>query len=341
MARVSYFPRFSQKENQATNHTLLVLRHFYQHSAAKIEGALAALLETELSVGLTFEQQTRGAASVPDAVIRQKPLAIYIETKQGRDLDKAQLERHLESISAERRSSGGTVVLVGLTREPLGDVQVREFEALANDHDVAFVCTTFSEVVAALRNQCFDYERDLLSVLDDYEAYLSEGGLLDDRNRRLVVVPCGTSLAENVRYGVYYDAPQRPIKRASFLGVYARKSVRWIGKIKAIGICDWTAGLVTPELGKVTEADVSLAKDVMAATSYYDLKDGPQRFYFLDGLSPTDLRKRDAGGIMGHRYFDLKELTGDPDISSRSVEQIAEALRGLTFEDRSAKASRD
>jgi hypothetical protein len=71
MSRVSHFQRFSQPENHATNNTLLVLRHFYQSSPFKIQRVLTSLLETDLSIGLAFEQQVRGDASVPDALIKQ------------------------------------------------------------------------------------------------------------------------------------------------------------------------------------------------------------------------------------------------------------------------------
>ena len=77
MSQVSYFQRFSQPENHATNNTLLVLRYFYQSSPFKIQRALTSLLEADLSIGLSFQQQVRGGASVPDALIMQEPLHIY------------------------------------------------------------------------------------------------------------------------------------------------------------------------------------------------------------------------------------------------------------------------
>ena len=80
MSRVSHFQRFSQPENHATNNTLLLLRYFYQSSPFKIQSVLTSLLDAELSIGLTFEQQIRGDASVPDALITQEPMRIFIET---------------------------------------------------------------------------------------------------------------------------------------------------------------------------------------------------------------------------------------------------------------------
>jgi hypothetical protein len=83
MSQISYFQRFSQPENHATNNTLLVFRYFYQSSPFKIQRALTELVENDLSIGLLFQQQVRGDLSVPDALITQQPLHIYVETKRG------------------------------------------------------------------------------------------------------------------------------------------------------------------------------------------------------------------------------------------------------------------
>ena len=78
MTNVSYFQRFSQRENHATNNTLLVMRFFYQQSPQKLETVLADLVGEELEVGLVFEQQIKSSASTPDALISQRPVpSIY------------------------------------------------------------------------------------------------------------------------------------------------------------------------------------------------------------------------------------------------------------------------
>lgn len=76
MSRISYFQRFSQTENHATNNVLLILRRFYDESPFKIERALSSLLDEEIQIGLTFEQQIKGASSVPDALVAQTALRI-------------------------------------------------------------------------------------------------------------------------------------------------------------------------------------------------------------------------------------------------------------------------
>ena len=78
MSRVSHFQRFSQPENHATNNTLLVLRHFYQSSPFKIQRVLTSLLETDLSIGLAFEQRFRQR-------LRPRP-RVFLDASRGRKL---------------------------------------------------------------------------------------------------------------------------------------------------------------------------------------------------------------------------------------------------------------
>jgi hypothetical protein len=95
LSRISHFQRFSQRENHTTNNTLLLLRYFYESDPFKLQNVLSSILETDLSIGLEFEQQIRGDASIPDALITQEPMRIFIETKRGGELDSEQIRRHL------------------------------------------------------------------------------------------------------------------------------------------------------------------------------------------------------------------------------------------------------
>ena len=76
MSRVSYFQRFSQAENHATNNTLLLFRYFYEASPFRLQKLLTSMLDVDLAVGLTFEQQVRMGQGIPDALITQEPLRI-------------------------------------------------------------------------------------------------------------------------------------------------------------------------------------------------------------------------------------------------------------------------
>jgi hypothetical protein len=337
MSRVSHFQRFSQPENHATNNTLLLLRYFYQSSPFKIQSVLTSLLETDLSIGLAFEQQIRGDASIPDALITQEQLRIYIETKRGGVLDADQIRRHLKSI-AQKGGAGHAdgAILIGLTREPIADSQRKSLAAEAAAEGVAFTAVTFTQVTEALRAQCADFERELLSIVDDYENYLAVEGLLEARNQWLVVFPCGTSIAENARFGLYYEPPSRPCKRNyRFIGVYNMKTVAYVGAVEAIAVATSDNGKVSfsEEAGHLTANHRERITHAIEETRYYDLKANPHRFYLVDSFAPTDSRKTSPQGIWGLRYLDLSKIVkGYNPRQEYTTAQLAAALKGTTWQ---------
>ncbi len=338
LSRVSHFQRFSQPENHASNNTLLLLRYFYQSSPFKMESVLTSLLEADLSIGLTFEQQIKGDASVPDALITQEPMRIFIETKRVGDLDSDQIRRHFKSIAQHPAgtSRGHGTILIGLTKEPIAESDRKVLAADAALQGITFAAVTFSQIVEALRAQCADFERELLSIVEDYESYLAEGRLLEERNQWLVIFPCGTSITENARFGLYYEPPSRPCKRNyRFIAVYNRKTVAYVGTVDAIAVASTCDGVIsfTEEAGQLTDAHKKRITSAIEETSYYDLKAETHRFYVVDSFVSTDAKKTSAGGIMGLRYLDLSKVV--PAYNPRkdyTSEELAAALRGATWE---------
>lgn len=336
MSRVSYFQRFSQPENHATNNTLLVLRYFYQSSPFKIERVLSSLLETELAIGLSFEQQIRGDASVPDALIAQEAARIFIETKRGGFLDADQIRRHLRSIAGHSQGKGEGAILIGLTKEPIAESERKALAGEAASQGVTFAAVTFSQVVEALRGQCAEFERELLSIVDDYDGYLAEEGLLEERNQWLVVFPCGTSIAENVRFGIYYEPPSRPCKRNyRFIGVYTQKTVAYVGTVETIAVASFEGGEFSfvEESGRLNDEQRKRIISTVEQTPYYDLRSTPHRYYLVDSFVPSNARKVSSGGIMGLRYLDLSKMI--PSYNPRKVytsEELAGMLKDSTWE---------
>lgn len=333
MSRVSYFQRFSQPENHATNNTLLVLRHFYQSSPFKIQRALTEIVEQDLSIGLSFQQQIRGEASVPDASITQEPLHIYVETKRGGDLDPDQVQRHLQTI-AKSKTRGGDI-LIGLTKEQIAEADRKTLAANAAAQGIAFAAVTFSQVAEALRQECAPHESELLAIIEDYETYLADERLIEEREKWLVVFPCGTSIAENVQFGLYYEPPSRPCKRHRFIGVYNRKAVVYVGKVEAVAVASFKESGVDfiQEEGTLTDEHRQRIRAAVEATRYYDLKAEPHRYYLVDHFAGTDLKKTSPGGIMGYRYLDLSHILPSFDPRKNySTDEMAAALKGHTWE---------
>jgi hypothetical protein len=333
MSRVSFFQRFSQRENHATNNTLLVLRHFYQSSPHKIQRALSALVGKKVSIGLTFDQQVSGKRSVPDALVRQESLRIFFETKRGESLDFDQLARHVESIAA-RTPGASDDILIGLTKEPVSERDKEKFRSRAASRKVLFVAATFSQILDALRFECADFERDLLDILDDYERYLAEEGLLEEGNKWLAVFPCGISFGDNKRFNLYYEPPSRPCKRNHFIGIYTQKRVSLVGSVEAIAVCAYKHRSLRPtiEAGTFTGDHRDRLRRVIEATEYFDLKSEPHRFYLVDAFVETDFQKVSPGGLLQLRYLDLSEaVSGFNPRHNYSTAELAELVRGRTF----------
>jgi hypothetical protein len=160
--------------------------------------------------------------------------------------------------------------------------------------------------------------------------------LLEERNQWLVVFPCGTSITENARFGLYYEPASRPCKRNyRFIGIYNRKTVAYVGTVEAVAVASWSDGVVsfTEEAGRLTDDHRKRITIVVEETSYYDLKGDPTRFYLVDSFIPTDAKKTSLGGIWGLRYLDLSKIL--PAYNSRkdyTSEELAAALKDATWE---------
>jgi len=334
MSRVSYFQRFSQRENHATNNTLLVIRHFYQHSPQKVEAVLSALAEDELSVGLSFEQQIKSQASVPDALISQRALEIYFETKRGGDLDKDQIARHMDSIAASKNSTARKI-LFGLTRTPIAQSDKDYLAKLAKG--ITFVPITFADIVGALRSVSEPFETELKAVLSDYEEYLVSEELLQIGDI-LTVVPCGTSIKENVEYRLYFEPADRPSKkRSKFIGFYSQKCVRYLATPVSVitGIQNQDGFNVSnTEFGYLSDDEKKRIEAAIRACAYFpDFAQNEHRYYLFDEVHETAFTKKTKGGIWGTRVFNLSEwLDYDEPGKSYSAQEAAELLRGNEFD---------
>src|SRR5665213_62924 len=101
MTEIHYFPRYTQKENFATNNTLLLFYRLYDWSRFRFEKFLSDLLGARddsplASLGLQISQQVGTQSSVLDGYLDQAPLRIAIEAKRSASLfDVGQLLKHL------------------------------------------------------------------------------------------------------------------------------------------------------------------------------------------------------------------------------------------------------
>ncbi len=340
MSGISYFQRYSQKENHATNNTLYLFKHIYQRSLKRFSDMLESLSEDDsFDVGIHFDQQVKGSSSVPDGLISQKPFYIYLESKLGSELDHLQIKAHLETITSRHiPKEGDNVYLLGLTIYPLSKGNIDELKKIASQKNIKFFATTYSAIVETAYNLVQNFETDLLEIIDDYNDFLLTEELKPVDDNLLLTVLAGQSLEENLKYNFYYEPAHRPAKwHAKFLGLYADKRVSYVGEIKCVLRCiSDQSGEVNiiddeEEWGSVSDDELRKIQTLMHdenSVYFPSQRDKPHRYYFVEHFYDTNFTKNSKGGMMGHRYFDLKEYGTEPNLDTS---KIAELLKNCFF----------
>lgn len=256
MASVTRFPHYHQAEKVVTNHVMVMLRMLYNASPNLLEALLQAVCADEVTVGPRFSQQVAGARSVPDGLILQEPLAVFVETKLGSTLNPDQLQRHCETI-VERLPGRKGSFLISLTSgqaaQQMIPVKVTE---IANEHSMTVVSATFGELVTQLA-QLPVADLALRETLQEFNDFVFAQGLVPREDQFMVAMLTGTSWRENLAYGVYYEPVDRSAKwqRAAFLGLYHDKHVgRIVAAVPAMQ--DDTGGIAfdEPEIGTIDDA---------------------------------------------------------------------------------------
>ena len=317
MRTVSYFSPYKQSENTVTNAVLLLLSHIHRIAPDVFEAFLKDIAGQDISVGPIFANQDSkpGGKSIVDAVIRQTPIEINIETKitHGDSLDTDQLRRHAEGMKAEAKSDRR--ILLGLTPSPLSSELKDEAAAICKKLDVTFISRTFEEIVSYFENAVPEFHEDLNTILGDFRVYLSNNGQLPPSQNRMLINPCGNSLDSNRQSGIYHDQPYRSKVMSKYLGCYDNKAVRLIGEVFAVIIAEveddklviheqvelpWQA-----QKHDINSGDKQRIMNLIQNSPYSDLGDKPSRYYLTYGFEETKYEKTSPGGIQGHRYFAL------------------------------------
>lgn len=315
---------------------MLMLRHVYQASPRLLEAVLTGLLDDdEIAIGPRFDQQVGGAHSIPDALIVQNPLNLYIEAKRGDWLHDSQIEDHLKSIEAFAHPAG-SAWLIGLTTSTAAAADAGRWENMARSRSIAFASATYSDLITSLERAIKD-DPDLGVILDDYKSFIGAEGLLPDQHRKIVAMLCGTSWKENLGHGVYFEPASRNPKwaQARFLGIYRSKMVSHVGRIVASAICWRADGKLVVDLVEFGELSLEMQARIEAiieAADYFaDLGEVAHRYYIVDSFEEAGVRKISPGGMMGHRYFDIVELCGSEPASDASGRDAAALVAGRTF----------
>ena len=311
------------------------MRHFYQESPQKIDSVLSELVDNDLYVGLSFEQQVKSSDSVPDALISQAPLDIYFETKRGGELDRRQIKKHITSI-ARNGSDRTRKILIGITKTPIIESVKEEIIDRAKKKKIIFVSVTFAELVRALREQCLPHETNLCDIVSDYEDYLTGEDLMQIGDV-VTVVTCGISIHENVRYMLYFNPADKGIRvRSKFIGIYKDKCIQYIAEVKTIvsGVLNGNRfSINNTEKGRATTEQKRRIRGAIAACTYFpDFAREEYLYYLFDEIHPTEIKKVSKGGVWGTRKLNLSDwLEYDDPTKTYSAKEVAELMKGEKF----------
>lgn len=334
MTEISYFQRYSQRENHVTNNTLLILKYFYQQSPRHLETVLSGLLDDgELAIGPRFEQQIKMDGSIPDALITQRQLSLYVETKLSGDFDKGQLERHVKSIAkktAGRHQANNVLIAIG--PRAISSAIEGDLSRQAESAGIRFAAATFFDLVESLRACCGPHNIQLQEILDDYEDFLDECGLLAGF---MSVVPTVGLIDVFRKYRLYRYLKAFPSRATDtgLFGLYSKGNVRYICRLNCVVTGTYgNDGFSHEENEKGEPTDEEMTRIGEAFKHPRFLWEGwldkPLRIYLFDEIHETDFR----GKIGTWRRLDLngrpelRKFNGRYDAGS-----VAECLKGQTF----------
>lgn len=217
------------------------------------------------------------------------------------------------------------VYSINAARYVIGEEPV-EATAILHQHPDDARFREVPEIVAFILRY---YEIHLKRVIEDFQAYCEEMGLLPDCRKWLRIVPCGDTIKLNEKWNVYYQ----PNSRHEYIGIYNSKAVRFIGRTVAIfdSVGDGRGetqlelieGADKPEfrtrIGRmIAETKETVGWDVSTDT----------RFFCVDEFSPTLFKKTSPGGIQGPRFWDISRFANQTNSNS----ELADCLRSEKWE---------
>lgn len=204
---------------------------------------------------------------------------------------------------------------------------------LFREKKISFASTTFKEICRIFNDTILEYDIEMKELIDDFEAFCSETGLIDNADTKMRVILAGNTYEQNMENSIYYAPSDRGYQKYKYLGLYKDKAIRGIGEV----ICSADIWYDVPndeltikevKLGRISEDQKETVKKVILEAKDkfgYDISGG-HRFFFIKKYYETEYIKPTKGGLMGQKYFDLADI--EEYEKDMTTEQIAELLRG-------------
>lgn len=310
--KIRLFPSYSQKENQTTNHCLLILKMLYEENPKFLSETLSILLGESFSgnVGVQFAQQKkhREEKGIPDGEISQEPFSVLIETKLRNDFDEDQLVRHLNNL--KNRQGAKVLIALGNFEQDIPTHPIFPIiEEQAKPLKVSFIGISFEQFLQAI--QLPYLPKNLIDAVSDLGEYFDENNLLPSWKYRLDVVNCARYFDSVLLHKIYTcptKGTARQHQRSLYFGTYRIKRVEQIARIEAV--VDLESKVASTLVWKNND-QLNLDLQKIASDRYEQTGEDwyPIRVFVLGDFFSTDFRKATSGGMQGaKKYFDIKNL---------------------------------
>jgi len=332
MSEISYFQKYSQKENHITNTVLFMLRTLYRKHPRKLQTVLQNLFSENnenifyLTIGPKFNQQISMEASVPDGQIFQEEFNIIIEVKPDKNWNEPQLIRHIESAAGASRKNT-VLLLLSTDKSPQFS---EKLTSKAKDEGVTLLSTSFDSLIEAIAQDevIAEHETDLIEISNDFKDVLSAAKLLENPYL-MFAFGCSRTLTWNLNHKIYYDKLSRPTKSNVLTGFYANKKIHALGKASATLTGSLKNGFKVEGRHK-SKNKAELESILKLAIEKSDLSKNHEdlRWYIYDDLHPTDFEKATPYGYFQGVWFNLKNYSN---VDPTNLKLLAEKLKNKKF----------
>ena len=333
--QIHYFQRYHSKENVDTANTMLLLSRLYSFSPNKFHAFLNAyILPEDSNSELTFVLQEKSKDSVPDAVISQKSFKVVVETKLHGQFNEKQLINHLESFEENIDCK----VLLTLDPKPMDKKIKDSFEVSLAEYNrglrrpIIHCNQTFESLIEGIKEIIDERDYEFIDVLNDYEKYCFSQKLIPDEWKWMRAIVAGTTFEINKELDLYYDDTSRGFSGHEYIGLYTRKSVRAIGKIKAVIVAELTNDGLSyhVEKGKITDEHKDKIDLAIADAKKYGYDLSNTRYFFIEKFYETDFKKSTPNPIQRAKFMDLTKILNMKKLPETI--EIAEILSNKTWE---------
>ena len=335
MSSVHYFQRYHSRENTHSANTCLLLSRLFHYDSKLFYNVISSIFGVDsdsLSIRFVLQDKKGKNGTVPDFSVTQPGFKLAIEAKEKQN---ASLYNQLEGHSNNLMSYPANSRFLILLAPSIGNTDNSNVDKIRKKYpQIHCEAITYRELCGYIDDTLTDIrDDDMIEIFDDFVDYCEVEGLIPVNNETIMIRLAGNTMNYDVKNNLFFDSANNTYSGFLYLGLYSNKSVRYVGKLRAVYRCKYD--------GKVVAINVVNGKDInnddkqkiingfeyqrsigdnMAIDYYY---------YFVDEFVPViDFVKRSKRALYGKKKFYLSQFGLKKDASSKD---LANAMLGSTI----------